>query len=87
MPLRLVPPSEPTPAEGVRLRVKAKSQRPDGMLQCAKCGCRTVLNTENGVTIANGRRRRGTKIDEDVCAECWRRGVFSPMQPEVKPAT
>jgi hypothetical protein len=87
MPLKLVPASEPTPAERVTLRVK-KMPRPDGLLQCPRCGCRTVLNTQNGVVIKDGRRRPGTKIDEDVCAECWKRGVHSSMlPPEVRPAT
>lgn len=84
MPLSLVPPRDPSAAERVRLRLKA--QRIDGMLQCARCGCRTVLNTEAGVLVRNGRRVRGTVIDRDVCAECWRRGAVVPMAPELKPA-
>jgi hypothetical protein len=86
MPLQLVPPRAPTPAEEVQLRVK-RSARPDGMLQCARCGGRLVLNTESGVTVNNGRRQRGTKIDADECADCWKQGIHSPMQPAVKPAT
>lgn len=86
MSLRLVPPTEPTPAEKVRLRVK-RQERPDGMLQCARCGSRTVLNTQNGVVIRNGRRQPGTKIDVDECADCWKRGIHSSMLPAVKPAT
>jgi hypothetical protein len=86
MPLRLVPPAEPEPKEKVRQRIRAMP-RPDGMLQCNRCGSRTVLNTENGVVVKNGRRNKGTKIDTDVCADCYRRGVIVPMLSGVKPAT
>lgn len=82
--LKLVPPSEPTPAEKVRQRVK-RMVRPDGMLQCNRCGCRTSLTTVNGAVVKNGRKQGGTVIDQDVCAECWKRGIHSPMLPELKP--
>jgi hypothetical protein len=83
--LHLVPPAEPTPREKVVQRVKS-APRPDGMLQCNRCGSRTVLNTENGVIVKNGRRQRGTRIDKDVCADCWKQGIHSPMRPVMKPA-
>lgn len=86
MPLRLIPPGSPTPGEAVQLRVK-KQPRPDGVLQCNRCGSRTVLNTENGVQVKSGRRRAGTKIDQDECADCWKQGIHSPMLPTVTPAT
>lgn len=44
-----------------------------------------MLTTVNGVEIKNGRKTRGTVIDKDVCADCWKRDVFSPMLPEIKP--
>jgi hypothetical protein len=83
--LMVVPPTEPSPKEKVLQRVKAA--RPDGTLQCNRCGSRTVLNTENGVTVKNGRRHKGTKIKEDVCADCDARGIYSSMLPVLKPAT
>lgn len=87
MPLQLVPPTEPTPAEAVRQRVK-KMARPDGMLQCPRCGCREVLNTQAGVTITKGRRKPGTKIAIDECAQCWKAGLHVSMLPAgPKPAT
>lgn len=82
--LQLVQPTQPDPAEAVRQRVK-RMVRPDGMLQCNRCGCRTSLTTVNGTVVINGRKRRGTVIDEDVCAECWRRGITSLMMPELVP--
>jgi hypothetical protein len=83
MALRLVPPTEPTPTERVRRRLRAMPKA-DGTLQCNRCGSRTVLNTENGVTVKNGRRQPGTKIDIDVCADCYKRGIYSPMIPTLK---
>jgi hypothetical protein len=82
--LHVVPAVKPTAKEQTALRIK-RMPRPDGLLQCNRCGSRTVLNTENGVTVKNGRRRAGTKIDKDVCADCYKRGVIVPMQTELKP--
>lgn len=59
--------------------------REDGTIQCPKCGGRTMLTTVNGAVIKNGRKSGGTVVDKDVCADCWKQGVFSPMLPEIKP--
>lgn len=83
MPLEIVPPSQPSPAEQVRQRVR-RMARPDGMLQCNRCGCLVSLTTVNGIVVEKGRKTRGTVIEKDVCAECWRRGVIVPMLPELK---
>lgn len=83
MPLKLVPKTIPGEAEKVRQRVKQR--RPDCVLQCNRCGCRTSLTTVNGQVILHGRKTGGTVIDKDVCAECWKRGIYSPMLPELKP--
>lgn len=79
--LSLVPKTEPDAEERRRMRVRAAPKRADGVVQCPKCGGRTMLTTVNGVEIQNGRKTRGTVIDKDVCADCWKRGVFSPMLP------
>ena len=84
VPLSLVPPADPDAAEKVRQRVK-RATRADGLLQCNRCGGRTVMNTENGVIVKDGRRRPGTKIDTDVCADCWKQGITVQMQPALKP--
>lgn len=81
--LKLVPPAEPNPKEVVTQRLKA-APRPDGLWQCPRCGCRTSLTTENGVITKNGRKQGGTVIDKDVCSECWKQGIDSPMRPEIK---
>ena len=83
MPLHLVPPSQPSPKQAVIERIK-KMPRPDGMWQCNRCGSRLVMTTEAGVMTKNGRKQGGTVIDKDVCAECWRRGIDSPMRPSIK---
>lgn len=40
-----------------------------------------MLTTVNSVIIKNGRKTGGTVIDKDVCAECWKRGIWTPMLP------
>lgn len=86
MPLHIVSKAPPGPKQAVVERVK-KMPNPDGVWQCNRCGCRTVLATENGVTTQNGRKRLGTVIDKDVCAECWRKGIRSQMVTEIKRVT
>lgn len=69
--MKLLPDPEPSPADKVLSRVK-RIQRPDGMLQCPRCGSRTVLTARNGVIVKDGRVvARGTTIANEVCADCW----------------
>jgi hypothetical protein len=42
------------------------------------------MTTEAGVVTRNGRKQSGTIIDKDVCANCWKQGIDSPMRPTVK---
>lgn len=80
--LKLVPPSEPTPAEQLLQKVKGIAP-PPGVLQCAKCGGRAVMTVTNGASIdANGRYRRGTVCHDRICYNCHIRGVYSFMLPE-----
>ncbi len=79
--LRLVEPSKPDPKQAVVERVK-KLPRPDGIVQCIRCGGRTVMSTWNGSTVKDGRYRAGTLIDDKVCYDCHRKGIFSPMLPD-----
>ncbi len=81
--LSIVPPSEPSPAEKVRQRIRGMD-RPDGILQCPRCGCRASATVTAGSRIVNGRREAGTVIAKDVCDECRKRGIHSPMLPEIK---
>ncbi len=81
--LKIVPKIEPTPAEAVRERIKRRA-RPDGMIQCNRCGGRTIMTTVTGAFIKNGRKSGGTVTDKDVCYHCHQRGIFSQMLPELK---
>jgi hypothetical protein len=58
--------------------------RPDGMLQCNRCGGRSILTEVSGAFVRNGRKQGGTVIAKDQCASCWRQGIYSPMLPQVK---
>lgn len=80
--LKLVPKSDPPPKEKIRQRVKQYA-RPSGMLQCNRCGSRTVMTATNGVFIKNGRKTGGTIIEKDICATCYQLGVITPMMPEL----
>lgn len=81
--LKIVPKSEPTPKEKVRQRIR-RHARPDGMLQCNACGGRVVMTATAGVVIRNGRKTGGTVVEKDVCAICYKQGVYSPMMPELQ---
>lgn len=82
--LKSVPKSDPPAAELIRQRIKRRA-RPDGMIQCNRCGGRTIMTTVTGAFIKNGRRSGGTVTDKDVCYHCHQRGIFSQMLPELKP--
>lgn len=53
------------------------------MIQCARCGSRTILNTVTGAFVKNGRKQGGTKTNVDICYHCHMRGIWSPMIPEL----
>jgi len=81
MNLRLVPKSEPAPKDELALRVKAM-RKPDGALQCNRCGGLTSLTVHNGSRIKNGRVQPGTVIYRHICELCYvRDGVVSFMLP------
>lgn len=79
----IVPPSKPTDKEEVILRIK-KLPKPDGAIQCKRCGGRTIMNTVTGAVIKNGHKHGGTKTDKDICYHCHMQGIFSPMLPTFK---
>lgn len=83
MPLSLVTKTAPDDTERIRQRVKA-FVRPDGMLQCNRCGGRSAVTAINGATVKNGRVQGGTVTDKLVCDECRKQGVIVPMLPELK---
>ena len=81
--LRLVPETEPGPMEKLRQRIK-KMPRPEGMLQCHRCGRRARVAVVSGAFVRNGRKQERTVIAKEQRAECWQRGIFSSMLPELK---
>lgn len=81
--LKLVPKTDPPPKEVTRQRVRNMA-RPDGALQCNRCGSRTVMTAVNGIEIVSGRRTGGTVIAKDVCADCYRQGIITAMMPELQ---
>lgn len=56
----------------------------DGMVQCVRCGCRTVITAihvaieESSLVLGRG------AIAIYKCAECWKQGIFSPMLRALK---
>lgn len=85
MALRLVPPPESAPTEEkVRQRIK-KMARPDGLLQCNRCGGRTIMTAKTGVILKNGRKTGGTTVEKDVCLDCYMKGIYCPMMPALQP--
>ncbi|MFZ3286555.1 MAG: hypothetical protein WA191_06860 [Telluria sp.] len=82
--LKIVHSVKPSPKEAVIERVKM--QREDCTLQCNRCGCRTSITAVTGAIVKNGRVQGGTATAKHECAECWKRGIYSPMLPELKPA-
>ena len=65
-------------------RIKARP-RADGALQCPRCGCRSMVTETSGAVLKAGKKTGGTVTAKDVCAECYKRGINSPMAPEIKP--
>lgn len=81
--LHVVPFVDLSPEQTVIERIK-KAPRPSGMIQCARCGGRTMMTTVNGAFVKNGRKQGGTVIDKDICYHCHQQGIFTQMLPEIK---
>lgn len=82
--LTIVKPTEISEKEKVYLRIKSYP-KPEGMLQCSRCGSRSSLTIKNGVMVKNGRKQGGTIIEKDICANCWKLGIRIQMIREIKP--
>jgi hypothetical protein len=83
MTLKLVPPRLPTQKEAIIQRIKRR--RPDGAIMCNKCGGMAMMTIRSGAYIHKGRITGGTIIEKNICALCWKRGIWSPMLPELRP--
>lgn len=82
MALKLIPPAEPDEKQAAILRIK-QLRRPDGLIQCPRCGSRTVMNTVTGAFYRDGRKQGGTKTDENVCYHCHMKGITTFMIPDL----
>lgn len=81
--LKLVVTAPITPKAKALRRVRTmENQR--GEWQCLKCGCRSLVSITNGVSLVNG-RLKGATIVKNECLNCWREGIFSPMETTLKP--
>lgn len=69
--LNLVPPTEPSPAEKVRQRVR-RMPGPPAVIQCPRCAGRTMKVELTGAVLKAGKVSGGTK--ELICAACDRKG-------------
>lgn len=80
MPLYVVPPSPPDAKTALVERIKDIA-RPDGMVQCPKCGGRDTLTIRNGDRIEDGKVKAGTVVEKGICPHCWKRGVIVDLIP------
>lgn len=79
--LRIVPPTPPSPKQAVLERLKRL--RPPGLVQCARCGSRSIMTVVNGSWIdSKGQYHRGTVCEDRVCYDCHKRGIWSQMIPD-----
>ena len=65
MPLHLIKTPQPR-------RKRAADPRPEGMVQCPRCGGREVTEAKVGVILKAGKPSGGTKVL--LCAQCGRKG-------------
>lgn len=80
MPLYVVPPSTPDAKTALVERIKDIA-RPDGMVQCSRCGGRDTLTIRNGDRIVGGKIKAGTVVEKGICAHCWKRGIIVDLIP------
>lgn len=80
MPLHLVPPAPPDRKTAMVERIKDIA-RPDGMLQCSRCGGRDTLTIRHGDRIEGGRVKAGTVIEKGICPHCWKQGIIVDLIP------
>jgi len=81
MPLHLVPPALPPDRKTALVERIKDIARPDGMVQCGRCGGRDTLTIRNGDRIEDGKVKMGTVIEKGICAHCWKRGIIVDLIP------
>ena len=80
--MQLVPATVPTRKVAMLERIKA-SHRPEGMLQCPRCGCRAMVTETVGAVVKNEKIQGGEVVAKNICAACYMRGIHLPMMPNI----
>lgn len=79
--LTRVPEPDSTPADKVRARI-TRRQRPEGMLECPRCGGRELFTSRAGVVVKGGKTvTRGTVIVKNGCLVCAKQDISVTMVP------
>ena len=81
MTLHLVPPALPPDRKTTLVERIKEMPRPDGMLQCSRCGGRDTMTIRNGDAVVNGRLKPGKVIEQGICPHCYKRGVIVDLMP------
>lgn len=80
MTLKLVPPTVPDAKTALVERIK-EIARPDGMVQCSRCGGRDTLMIRHGDRIVGGKIKAGTVVEKGICPHCWKQGIIVDLIP------
>ncbi|WP_225784242.1 hypothetical protein [Xenophilus sp. Marseille-Q4582] len=40
------------------------------------------MTAVNGASLKGGKRTGGTTVVKDACADCWKKGLVTPMLPD-----
>ncbi|KAB0586175.1 hypothetical protein [Comamonas kerstersii] len=81
MALYLVPPALPPDRKTTLVERIKEMPRPDGMLQCSRCGGRDTMTIRSGDMVVDGRIKPGKVIEQGICPHCYKRGVIVDLIP------
>lgn len=81
MALYLVPPALPPDRKTTLVERIKEMPRPDGMLQCSRCGGRDTMTIRSGDRIEGGKVKPGKVIEQGICPHCYKRGVIVDLIP------
>lgn len=81
MAIYLVPPALPPDRKTTLVERIKEMPRPDGMLQCSRCGGRDTMTIRSGDMVVDGRIKPGKVIEQGICPHCYKRGVIVDLIP------
>lgn len=81
MSLTLVPPALPLDSKTALVERIKDIARPDGMVQCSRCGGRDTMAIRSGDMVVGGRTKPGKVIEQGICPHCWKAGVIVDLIP------